>query len=270
MRQNLAPVRRNRRLHSRSRTGIDEQSHAAAPSGAANFTGQRALPSSGGNHPINHRRRNGGQIPAAEFPFLTNEPAGFLPVVSIECRKKPPRHIGDARQIAKDLLVASNVSRENFPIVYPVLLRLTRVAEHKPPLEFVQIAPDFLSPLASWLQMNRAGTPKRRRIMILRARGNANYDSFRVAADVDPIFQAQTRARQPIECRADGHSHRARTADPGSCRRLRIGRQRQPDARAEKAHQMRQQRQPITSRAFQSRQRRKAFLALCIPRDKPN
>jgi hypothetical protein len=82
------------------------------------------------------------------------------------------------------------MSRENFPIVYPVLPWLTRVTEDKPPLEFVQIAPDFLSPLASWLQMNRAGAPKRWRIMILRARGDANHDSFRVAADVDPIFQA--------------------------------------------------------------------------------
>jgi len=49
MRQELAPIRRNRRLYSCPRGGIDEQNHAAAASGAANFAGQRALPSRGGD-----------------------------------------------------------------------------------------------------------------------------------------------------------------------------------------------------------------------------
>src|SRR5580704_7274588 len=199
VRQELAPIRLNRRLHSRPRGRIDEQSHTATPSGAANFAGQRALPSSGRNHAIHHRRRNCGQIPATEGPFVADEPAGFLPIVSIERCKEPPRHVRDARQIAKDSLVTLNVPRENFPIVYPVLLWLARVAEDEPPLQFVQVAADFLAPLAARLQTNRAGAAKRRRIMVLRACGHANHDCFHVAADVDPIFQAQSRARQPVQ-----------------------------------------------------------------------
>jgi len=190
MRQKFAPIRLNGCLHSRPRGRIDKQSHAAAASGAADFAGQRALPSRGGYHAINHWRRNCGQIPTTECPFLANEPAGFLPIVSIERGKEPPRHIRDARQIAKDSLVTSNVPHENFPIVYPVLPWLARVAEDEPPLEFIQVAADFLAPLSACLQMNRAGAAKRRWIMVLRAGGHANHNSFRVAADVDPIFQA--------------------------------------------------------------------------------
>ena len=209
MRQKLAPRRRDRSFHSRPRRWIDEQSDASAPSCPANFAGQRTLTSRSGNDAVNHRRGNRGQITPAKLPFLADELAGFLPVVSIESNKEPPRYVRNAREITKDSLVAPNVPLENFPVVDAGLPGLPGVAKDEAPLELVEIASDLFAPFASGLQMNRAGAAKGGRIMILRSRGYANDDGFCVTADVDPIFQAQSRAREPIQRRADGHGHGA-------------------------------------------------------------
>src|SRR5207248_11311828 len=132
------------------------------------------------------------------------EPPGLRPIISTERDKNPASHLRDPREIAEDALVAANVPREDLPVIDTVLLRLPRVAEHQPPLEFVQIAADFFAPLASRFQMNGAGSAKSGRIVVLRAGGHADHDGFRVAADVNPVLQAQLCAGEPVERRADG------------------------------------------------------------------
>ena len=159
-------------------------------------------------------------------------------MISIECNKEPARHVRDACEITPDSPVASNVSFEYFPVVYAVLPRLPCIAENQTALEFVEIATDLFASFAPRFQMNRAGTAKSGGIVILRSRGRANHDSFRVAADVDPIFQTQGRASEPIERGANGHRHRTRTADARASGRLRIGRQRQPQARPKETYQV--------------------------------
>ena len=160
--------------------------------------------------------------------------------------------------------------REDLPVIDTVLLRLPRVAEHQPPLEFVQIAADFFAPLASRFQMNGAGSAKSGRIVVLRAGGHADHDGFRVTADVNPVLETQLCAGEPVERRANGHGHGARTADSRAGGRLGIGGQRQAHARPEKSHQMSQQRQPISLRALQRRERSKCLFPLGIPRNKTN
>ena len=68
--------------------------------------------------------------------------------------------------------------------------RLARVAQHKPPVEFRQVAAQRLAPFAAGLQVNRGDAAVRRWVVVLRAGGNANDDGLYVAADVDPIFPA--------------------------------------------------------------------------------
>ena len=207
--QQFASSSQNRPLHSRSRLRIDEQSHASAASGSADFTRECTLLPRGGDHAVNYRRRNRGQIPAPKLPLLADEPAGLAPVVSIERNKKLTRHVRNARKVAKDFLIALNMPGKNLPIVDAVLPRLACVAKNKPPFQFVEVASNFCAPFASGFQMNRAGAAKRRRIMVLRSRRHADHDRLRVAADVDPIFQSLSRAREPIERSANGYGHGA-------------------------------------------------------------
>src|SRR4029077_7171424 len=165
VRQKLASSRQNRGFHTCPRVRIDQQSHTTSAARAAHLARQGALPPRSGDDAVDHRRGDGGQIPPPKLPFLPDEPPSFLPVISTERNKEAPRYVRDARQIAKNPLIASSMPREDFPVVDAVLFRLPGIAKDEPPLEFVQVAADFLAPFASRLEMNRAGPAKRRRIM---------------------------------------------------------------------------------------------------------
>ena len=91
--------------------------------------------------------------------------------------------------------VAVDVPLKHFPVVDRRLPRLARVAQHQPALELRHVAAKFLAPLAARFEMNRADSAERRRVMILRARGNANDDGLDVAADVNPVLAVEPRLR---------------------------------------------------------------------------
>ena len=103
--------------------------------------------------------------------------------------------------------IAVDVAREYLPVIDAGLPRLAGVAQHQPPFEFGGVADQRLAPLAAGQQFDGADAAKRRRIMVLGSRRHANDNGFNVAADVDPVLAMQARTGDPVERRADGHSH---------------------------------------------------------------
>ena len=103
--------------------------------------------------------------------------------------------------------------------------------------------------------------------MILRAGGHANDDRFHVAADVNPVFAAQARSGQAVERRANRHGHGGGAADPRARGSLGIGGQREAAGRAEKPHQMRQQRQLVAPRAGTAHRATRTFPCACVSRE---
>src|SRR6266700_3658797 len=116
-------------------------------------------------------------------------------------------------QVCLDLPFSVNVRLENFPVVDPRLPRLSRVTQHKPLLELAYVKPQLHSALSARRQFNRRRTAECRWIMILRTSGNANHDSFRIAADMNPVHFALPCRGESVQCRADSHCHRAGPPD---------------------------------------------------------
>jgi len=87
-------------------------------------------------------------------------------------------------------------------LLIPDCRGLPGVAKHQATLEFVQVAAERLASFASRGEGNRSGAAECWRVMILSACRHAYDDGLNVATDVNPVFPAQSRVRQPVECSA--------------------------------------------------------------------
>src|SRR5579863_4215528 len=113
-------------------------------------------------------------------------------------------------------LIAVDMRLEHFPIVDSRLPRLSGVAQHQAIFELANIQSQLDAPLAARRRFNRGRSAKRRRIMILRAGRNFDYDGFRVAADMNPIDFALAGSGEAVQRGANRHRHRTRTTDSGA------------------------------------------------------
>src|SRR5258708_24885752 len=106
--------------------------------------------------------------------------------------------------------------------------------------------------------------------MVLRSGGHANYNRFRIAANVNPIRLAFARSRIAVQRRTDRDSHCARSANSRPRGRLRIARQRKAPVRLKELYDLREQRQFITLPVHQLPERRETFLALRVSGNQPD
>src|SRR2546425_682192 len=205
----LAPGRAHCGFDPRPRVGFNHQCKAATTARTAGLAAERPRTSRGGDDAVYHRRRDGGQVALAKFPFLAHQSPDFAPTPPLERGADAPRHHSNPFEVAPDAPVAVNVRLEHLPVVNARLPRLPGVTEHQAALELVKIDAQRLAALAAGGEFDGVGAAKRGRVVVLRARGHMDYDGFGVPANMDPLLKAKACAGQPIEGRADGHCHRA-------------------------------------------------------------
>src|SRR5207245_2880738 len=87
----------------------------------------------------------------------------------------------------------------------------SRVTQHKPLLQLAYVKPQLHPALSARRQLDRRRAAECRWIMILRAGRNANHDSFRIAADMNPVHFALPCRGKSVQRRADRHGNRYRS-----------------------------------------------------------
>src|ERR1700682_4297010 len=95
--------------------------------------------------------------------------------------------------------VAIDVGAKDIPIVYGGLARLTGVAKNQAALKFRKIDAEFGAMLAARREFDGGGATEGRRVVVLRAGGDADHDGFRIAADVDPVGPALSCSGEAVE-----------------------------------------------------------------------
>ncbi len=122
------------------------------------------------------------------------------------------RDFGDAREIVENGFVAVDVRAEDVPIVDGGLARVAGVAEDETTLEFGEIDAELGAALAAGRKLDGRGAAEGRRVVILRAGGDANDDGFGIAANVNPI--GLTFSGSPIPAPAGASESVARVKPP--------------------------------------------------------
>ena len=213
-------------------SGSIRQHDAATATRTADLSRQSALAAGAFDDAVDRFRGDGRKIALSEAPLFAHQSAGFGPVGFLQSAAKLLRDLRDAREIVVDLRVSVDVFLEDVPIVDGGLARLAGVAKYEAALEFGEIDAQLGAMLAAGRKLDGGGATEGRRIMVLRARGNADHDGFGVAADVDPVGLALPCSREAVERGANGHGHGAGAADSRARGSFGVGRQGEAAVRA--------------------------------------
>src|ERR1700682_3813615 len=256
----------NAGLHALASVRFNQQDHAAATAGAANFAGQRAFFAGSFNNAVNQFCRYGGQISFAKEPLFSHERAPLVPLCGFQCHAQQLRAFGDFLHAVLYRELAINVRLKNFPVIDAMLPWLAGVAHYDAAFQLIQVQAQLHAMLSPRGQLDGRRAAKGWRIVVLRSRGHADNYRFRVAADMNPVFFTLARSSKAIQRGTNRHRHGAGAADAGASRGFGIGSESESSGRPKELHNFGEKWKAIAPSFCELRKRAETFFALGVAR----
>jgi len=203
-------------LHALTRLRFCHEENTATTSSAADLGSESTVLAGDGDKAVNERRGDGGRVGATQFPFIAQEPTGFIPVRGSNGGMHGASDFADSLEIAKYAAVTVNVALEHLPVIDSALARSPSVGEDKAPINLISIAGDLLTMNAIYIQVHGADTAVERGIVILTASRDTDELSFDVLHNFPNLLAGELPSGKARQCRRRSDHKRRGPGDSGA------------------------------------------------------